>query len=568
MAQRTELPGERVVVDDLTALLEGIPAHIRESLERHTQQPDLLEIVLDLGRQPEARFPGAEIILSERSVTQADIDYVIQRIGAFGDDNRAGIERTLHRISAIRNRSGRIIGLTLRVGRAVFGTIAIIQDIVESGASILLLGRPGVGKTTMLRETARVLADDAKKRVVIVDTSNEIAGDGDIPHPAIGRARRMQVPTPVMQHQIMIEAVENHMPEVIVIDEIGNELEAAAARTIAERGVQLVATAHGNTLDNLILNPTLSDLIGGIQTVTLGDDEARRRGTQKSVLERKAPPTFDVLVEIQDRERVAVHENVTDVVDAMLRGEPIAPTIRYRDERGEIRVAQATTARLALLPTVDRGGRGWSDRRGGRGGGESWGFDFGSDYRPQPRSRSARYDPPRTPSRQTSIPEVEEAAPAAPGKPVRIFAYGVNRTRLDEAIRHQKAPAMAVLDVSQADVVMTVKNYYRRKPQPLRDAEAAGIPIYVLRSNTGSQIEEGVTKVVPGSGTAVPNAALQEVEDAAHDVLNGAQPAVELTPQNAYIRRLQHQIADRYNLSSRSTGREPHRRVLISRPDE
>src|SRR5438309_8775917 len=376
MAQRTALPGERVVVDDLTALLEGIPPHIRESLERHKEQPDLLEIVLDLGREPEARFPSAEIILSDRPITQADIDYVIQRIGVFGDDNRAGIERTLHRISAIRNRSGRIVGLTLRVGRAVFGTIAISQDIVETGHSILLLGRPGVGKTTMLREVARVLADDLKKRVVIVDTSNEIAGDGDIPHPAIGRARRMQVPTPAMQHQIMIEAVENHMPEVIVIDEIGTELEAAAARTIAERGVQLVATAHGNTLENLIMNPTLSDHIGCIQTVTLGDDEARRRGTQKSVLERKAPPTFDVLVEIQDRERVAVHENVSDVVDALLRGEPITPTIRYRDERGEIRVAQATTPRFTLLPTVDRGGggRGWGERRGR--GGDSWQFDF------------------------------------------------------------------------------------------------------------------------------------------------------------------------------------------------
>ncbi|MBM2810475.1 MAG: hypothetical protein HW416_1234, partial [Chloroflexi bacterium] len=301
MASRTEPHGERVVVDDLTALVGVLPPLIREWLDRNAQRPDLLEVVMDLGREPEARFPGQEVLLSDRPVSEEDLDYVIQRIGSFGDDNRAGIERTLHRISAIRNRSGRIIGLTVRVGRAVFGTIAVIQDFVEAGQSILLLGRPGVGKTTMLRETARVLADHLKKRVVIVDTSNEIAGDGDIPHPAIGRARRMQVSTPSMQHQIMIEAVENHMPEVIVIDEIGNELEAAAARTIAERGVQLVATAHGNTLDNLIMNPTLSDLIGGIQTVTLGDEEARRRGTQKSVLERKAPPTFDVLVEIQDR---------------------------------------------------------------------------------------------------------------------------------------------------------------------------------------------------------------------------------------------------------------------------
>ncbi len=567
MAQRSGLPGKGVVVDDLTALLEGIPAHIRESLDRHTQEPDLLEIVLDLGREPEARFPNQEVILSDRPVSQADLDHVIQRIGAFGDDNRAGIERTLHRISAIRNRSGRIIGLTLRVGRAVFGTIAIIQDIVETGHSILLLGRPGVGKTTMLREIARVLADDLKKRVVIVDTSNEIAGDGDIPHPAIGRARRMQVPTPSMQHQIMIEAVENHMPEVIVIDEIGNELEAAAARTIAERGVQLVATAHGNTLDNLILNPTLSDLIGGIQTVTLGDDEARRRGTQKSVLERKAPPTFDVLVEIQDRERVAVHENVVEVVDALLRGDRINPTIRYRDERGEIRVAQATTPRFALLHTVDRGGagRGWGDRRSR--GGDSWQFDSAPDYRSDSRSRPTRPDSARSYSRQTAISDVVETAPAPAGKPVRIFAYGVNRTRLDQAIRQLKAPAMAVLDVNQADVVMTVKNYYRRKPQPLRDAEAAGIPIYVLRSNTGSQIEEAIAKVAPTSSGPIASDALQEVEDAAHGVLSGDQGAIELSPQNSYLRRLQHQIAERYNLVSRSTGREPFRRVMISRPE-
>src|SRR5690606_22546652 len=276
---------------------------------------DLVELVLDLGRIPEARFRQGEVALSDREVTREDISYVTQRVGRFGGDNRAGIERTLHRISAIRNRTGEIVGLTCRVGRAVFGTLAIIKDLIETGESILLLGRPGVGKTTILREVARVLADDLGKRVVIVDTSNEIGGDGDIPHPSIGRARRMQVPTPTAQHAVMIEAVENHTPEAIVIDEIGTELEAAAARTIAERGVQLIGTAHGNTLENLMLNPTLADLIGGIQTVTLGDEEARRRGTQKTVLERKAPPTFDVVVEIQNWNRVAVHEDVAEVVD-------------------------------------------------------------------------------------------------------------------------------------------------------------------------------------------------------------------------------------------------------------
>src|SRR3989441_5388346 len=317
-----------IVTDDLDQLLEVLPPHICDPLQALQERRELLEVVMDLGREPEARLPGREVLLSTHSVREEDIDYVIQRIGTFGDDNRAGIERTLHRISAIRNREGCIVGITCRVGRAVFGTITIIRDIVESGRSILMMGRPGVGKTTLLREAARVLADDLRKRVMIVDTSNEIGGDGDIPHPAVGRARRMQVPTPTLQHSVMIEAVENHMPEVIVIDEIGTELEAGAARTIAERGVQLVATAHGNTLDNLMQNPTLSDLIGGIQTVTLGDEEARRRGTQKSVLERKAPPTFQVVIEIHDRDRLAIHQPLAAVVDAALRRTPQPPQLR------------------------------------------------------------------------------------------------------------------------------------------------------------------------------------------------------------------------------------------------
>src|SRR5438034_5976384 len=281
----------------------ALPTVLARALHERTDPAELLEIVLDLGREPEARVPGREILLSHQPVTEVDLEYVASRVGHFGEDNRAGIERTLHRVSAILNRSGRIVGLTCRVGRAVTGTAAIFRDLVEGGESVLLLGRPGIGKTTMLRECARLLADEQRKRVVIVDTSNEIGGDGDIPHPGIGRARRMQVRTPLEQHAVMIEAVENHMPEVIVIDEIGTELEAAAARTIAERGVQLIATAHGQTLENLLVNPTLNDLLGGIQSVTLSDEEARRRGTQKSVLERKAPPTFDVLVEIQDRHR-------------------------------------------------------------------------------------------------------------------------------------------------------------------------------------------------------------------------------------------------------------------------
>ncbi len=360
----------RESIDDLDLLLRAIPPDVVQAVHELTDPSQLIEIVMDLGRSPEARFTTGEVRLLEREITEADIAYVVDHIGTFGDDNRAGIERTLHRISALRNRTGKIVGLTCRIGRAVYGTIEIINDFVESGKSILIMGRPGIGKTTMLREAARVLADDQGKRVVVVDTSNEIAGDGDIPHPAIGRARRMQVRTPSVQHEVMIEAVENHMPEVIVIDEIGTELEATAARTIAERGVQLIGTAHGNNLDNLMLNPTLTDLIGGIQTVTLGDEEARRRRSQKSVLERKAPPTFDVIVEIQDREKVLVHSDVAETVDAMLRGDPVSGELRWRDEGGVHRSQARPKPSPREAMTSDRFG---SDRFAGLvGAGPGW----------------------------------------------------------------------------------------------------------------------------------------------------------------------------------------------------
>ena len=329
----------RQITDDLDALLSVLPQDIESAVRERNNSSDLLEVILDLGRVPTSRLTTEEVVLVDREVTHEDIQYVVERLGDFDEDNRAGIERTLHRISGIRNRRGDVVGLTLRVGRAVYGTIDIIQDLIEEGKSLLLLGRPGVGKTTLLREAARILAEN--NRVVIVDTSNEIGGDGDVPHPAVGRARRMQVATPSRQHEVMIEAVENHSPEVIVIDEIGRELEAMAARTIAERGVQLIGTAHGNNLENLMLNPTLSDLIGGIESVTLSDEEARRRGTQKTVLERRSPPTFDVLIEIQTRDQLAVHRDVAASVDAMLRGYPLIPEIRSRDEKGEVTVQKA-----------------------------------------------------------------------------------------------------------------------------------------------------------------------------------------------------------------------------------
>jgi stage III sporulation protein SpoIIIAA len=500
---------QKKITDDLDALLDVLPAPIRAALEAADRGDELLEIVMDLGRLPEVRFLDHELVLSQQEVATEQIDEVVSRVSEFDEDNRAGIERTLHRISAIRNRKRHIVGLTLRVGRAVYGTIGIIQDIVESEKNLLLLGRPGVGKTTLLREAARVLAED--KRVVIVDTSNEIGGDGDIPHPAVGRARRMQVPSPALQHEVMIEAVENHMPEVIIIDEIGRELEAEAARTIAERGVQLIGTAHGNSLDNLMMNPTLADLVGGIQSVTLSDEEARRRGTQKSILERKAPPTFDVLVEIQSWQRLAVHHDVAAAVDAILRGRSLPAEIRYRDETGEVRVEKTTL--------------------------------------PPPSFEPSSVQPVR-------------------GKltPLRAYPYGIARNRLEQAAKHLHIPLSVVEDLDEAEVVITLKNYYRKRPRILAEAENRGVPIYVLRSNTVNQMESclaDIYELEPADLDPLARA-MRETEEAIQKVMSGAR-AVELSPQNAYIRRTQHEMARAAHLISHSRGKEPRRRVRIYR---
>lgn len=503
--------------DDLDALLRGLPPDVHQNLSVVEGLDNLLEVVMDLGRPPEARFPGREVTLVPREVTAEDLAYVIARIGQFGGDNRAGIERTLHRISALRNRAGKVVGLTLRIGRAVYGTSDIIRDVVESGKSILLLGRPGMGKTTMLREVARVLADDLAKRVVIVDTSNEIGGDGDIPHPGIGRARRMQVPTPSLQHAVMIEAVENHMPEVIIIDEIGTELEAVAARTIAERGVQLIGTAHGNTLENLMLNPTLSDLVGGIQTVTLSDEEARRRGTQKSVLERKAPPTFQVVIEIQDWQRLVIYHDVAATVDAILLGMLISPEIRYRDEAGEVRVETGAPSREPIEAIERRGA---------------------------PRA----------------------VTPAA-GERLRVYPFGITWKRVEEAARSLDLPVQIVRAPEEADVVVTLRNYYRKKSQRLRDAEASGVPIYVVKSNSASQIEGALSGIFELRRASPEDHAMEEARAAVVAIQEGRSESVELAPQNAYLRRLQHELAERASLASRSTGHEPHRRVEIFKQD-
>ena len=532
------MPSQHETADDLELMLLVMPPVMRARIEAHPRRGELLELVLDLGRLPEARFPDGGEPLSDAPVSRDDIAYVVERIGRFGKDNRAGIERTLHRISAIRNRVGEAVGLTCRVGRAVFGTLDILRDVIEAGRSILLLGRPGVGKTTLLREAARVLADDLNKRVIVVDTSNEIAGDGDVPHPGIGSARRMQVPSPDEQHAVMIEAVENHMPQVIVIDEIGTAAEALAARTIAERGVQLIATAHGNTLENLLQNPTLSDLVGGIQAVTLSDEEARRRGTQKTVLERKAPPTFNVLIEIQERDLLAVHHEVAEVVDRFLRDVPPRPELRTRTAAGEVEIRKAEAGRPERPVPA----------------------------KPRPaRSVSPWFAAPLAEEETTEDPEAFAAPPpkALRGKTVRIFPYAVSKAKLERALRKFRVSAYMVDDLEDADMVVTLKSQERRQPRRLRDAHARGIPFYVVRSNTIVQMENFLRAVFGvDDHLAGDEAALREVEEAIDEAMEQKHP-VELSPQNNHLRRLQHQIIERYGLTSESRGEEPYRRVVI-----
>ncbi len=522
------------ITDDLEALLDVLPPNIRHAVEKANNSEKLLEIVIDLGRIPTARFVDGEVALLNTEITRAEIDHITERIGTFDADNRAGMERTLHRISAIKNRRGVIVGLTCRVGRAVYGTVDIIQDLIESGKSVLILGRPGVGKTTLLREAARILAEN--KRVVIVDTSNEIGGDGDVPHPAVGKARRMQVREPMLQHEVMIEAVENHNPEVIVIDEIGRELEALAARTIAERGVQLIGTAHGQTLDNLLLNPTLSDLVGGIEAVTLSDEEARRRGTQKTVLERRAPPTFDVLIEIQTRDRFTVHQDIMSAVDSLLRDAPIPPEVRTRDESGEIKIEKAAPA-------------------------------------PKSRSEAQTKTPLRTRRQPATQPVDHSPAPTqvpnvgAKLQTIRIFAYGVARNRLQQAAKRLGVPAVVVTDAAEADVLVTLRTYYRNREHTIMDAEARGMPIYVLRANSVSQTEQFVSDLY-NLTEHVQRDNMEDIRDQAKQaisaVLNGER-FVDLPPGPSLVRRLQHEMARDAELVSHSYGKEPRRHVRIFR---
>jgi len=502
--------------DDFQLLVDVLPEPLKSQVQQ-LPPAEILEVVMDLGRAPQARLVNNRSQrLREEPVVAKELEHVLAQVGPPGDDNRAGIERTLHRISAIRNRKGRVVGLTLRVGRAVFGTIDMLKDLIATGRNVLLLGRPGVGKTTKLREVARVLADDLRKRVMVVDTSNEIGGDGDIPHPGIGASRRMQVSRPDRQHDVMIEAVENHMPEAIIVDEIGTSAEAAAARTIAERGVQLVATAHGNTLENLVLNPTLSDLVGGVHTVTLSDEEARRRRTQKTVSERKAPPTFDIVVEMVDRDEVLVHPDTAEAVDRLLAGAETGGE-RRRLDGGEVKVEEVPQSTAPL---------------------------------PAPRQRMG--------------PAAPAAAPAPYQGPTRMFAHAVSRDLLDRVLRELKVDARVVGRLESADLILTLRSR-ANDPKMRKVVERTGARVEVVKRNSSAELRRvlrGAFMVVEGVDEEQVREAVAEAEHAIQRVLSEG-VVVPLAPRPPRLRKLQHRLVSRYHLETVSMGSEPVRHLVL-----
>ena len=519
--------------NDVNLLLTVLPDKIKSQLT-YAKMDDVIEIVLDIGRRPEIRHSDGKIDkLDVGDITAEDIESVISKLPEFTTDNRSGIPGTLHRISAIRNRQGKVVGLTCRVGRVVTGTIACIKDFCLMGKSILFLGRPGVGKTTKLREISRLVADELGKRVVVVDTSNEIAGDGDIPHPAIGSARRMQVRQPEYQKDIMIEAVENHTPEVIVVDEIGTEAEAQAARTIAERGVMLIATAHGNTLENLIKNPTLSDLVGGIQSVTLGDDEAKRRASQKTVLEREKQPTFDIVIEIIDRNTLAVYKNTSEAVDYILRGWPIRPEIRkvQEDENVAIENVKAVAEHINTIET------------------------------------QLLEKPEDTLKFSFSRKEYVESV-----KPIKkIYLYAVSRTIVEKAIERLDLNAELTRNIDDADLVIAHKNFAKGGAKILSTANEYRLQVFFVKTNSMAQIqkvlkdalcvEEDDAKALHGYYDDAERA-LDEAKAAIEKILAGAKN-IELNPQNQHIRKLQHALVEQHNLESRSVGEGKDRHLRI-----
>jgi len=555
-----------LLADDLNQLLDILPKFISTPIKQHPKQEQLIEIVLDIGRRPEARFAKGSSYLSYRTIVWQDLDYILKRLGKFSGDNRAGIEKTLHRISSLRNRQGSVIGLTCRIGRALFGTVSIIRDLLENNKSILLLGRPGVGKTTAIREIARVLSDGMKKRVIIIDTSNEIAGDGDLPHPSIGKARRMQVSSPQNQHQVMIEAVENHMPEIIIIDEIGTELEAAAARTIAERGVQLVGTAHGNALENLIKNPTITDLIGGIQYVTLGDEEAKRRGSSKSILERKAPPTFEVAVEIHDAKTWIIHENIEQSVDLLLQGQTLPLQERKLSNLGN------NIIQCEVIPNT-KDSRILSD-----------GYYKTADDKKQKNNfvlnKINRNEDWKTKKNNKKNFQLKKKLGS---DFVFLYIYGVNNQDLKSLIKTLKLPIIITKEIQSADAILALSNLLKSNKKLRQISHSKKITIHTIQSNSLLQIAKALRLLVKSTSTVNKPSTklkpsqkkiskiitkelltpLEETRLVIEEIIIPQKTTVDLLPRTNSIRKLQHELIRHYQLNGISIGKEPNRRLRI-----
>nr|YP_009257562.1 conserved hypothetical plastid protein [Coeloseira compressa]ANH09645.1 conserved hypothetical plastid protein [Coeloseira compressa] len=562
-----------LIADDLDKLVDVLPGFICESLKKHPKRKFLIEVVMDLGRKPEARFPDGPCYLSSKIISWYHLDYCIRRIGNFSGDNRAGIERTLHRISSLKNRKGNIVGLTCRVGRAIFGTINIVRDLLEKQESILLLGRPGVGKTTVIREIARILADEMQKRVVIIDTSNEIAGDGDIPHPAIGRARRMQVAQPEFQHQVMIEAVENHMPEVIIIDEIGTELEALAARTITERGVQLVGTAHGNDLQSLINNPILCDLIGGVQSVTLGDDEAKRRGSQKSILERKAAPAFQMAIEMHSRDNCIVHEEVDYAVDQILQGSILFIQRRKLNKLKHLSIEcesylssnfNITHNNLKLKENRYFAQINKTDT------------SLTENLFVSKQNMSSIIEFQNSNINTDSIPVVTKIYHSFTNKDILLYPYSLNINQLESILQMLALPLQITRNIVNADIILAVRANVKQNMKLRQIAKKKHITIYTIHSNSNSNIIRALKQIVNTKqlskinwrflliqGKLLEIKALLEVKRAINSIVIPKKQSVQLLFRVAYVRQLQHQFIESYNLRSRSFGEEPYRMLRI-----
>ena len=553
-----------LLADDLTQLLDVLPTFISGPLEKHPRREQLVEIVLDIGRRPEARFAKGTDYLSYRTIVWQDLDYILKRLGKFSGDNRAGIEKTLHRISSIRNRKGNVIGLTCRVGRAIFGTVSIVRDLLEQKKSILLLGRPGVGKTTAIREIARVLSDGMKKRVIIIDTSNEIAGDGDLPHPSIGKARRIQVSNHQNQHEVMIEAVENHMPEIIIIDEIGTELEAAAARTIAERGVQLVGTAHGNALENLIKNPTITDLIGGIQYVTLGDEEAKRRGSSKSILERKAPPTFEVAIEIHDPQTWVIHENIEQSVDLLLQGQslPVQRRSLIQDYNNLIDCKIIYNQKEVDMNNDISLKRFASDKKQKK--------NYLLNRSPQSEKLKTKKLVKNNGSLKTELKE----------KFTFLYIYGINNQDVKSLIKTLGIPVIITKEIQYADAILALANLVKNNRKLKQISHSKKITIHTIQSNNLLQIAKALRllakrkELIPIKPTTNNKkiadlisqeflTPLEETRLAIEEVVIAKNIPIDLIPRTSRIRKQQHELVTHYQLKGVSVGKEQNRRIRI-----